>query len=205
MNPNLQSDEEVYASWFFEELLAKGFIKEIIYQPPPFILAKDQTFDWDKPKPTKKEPNRTVGYTSTFLKGAEYTPDIKVIWTPKARDVFYTADYPKTNKCNLFIAHEDAEGFIVSIIEVKPVFDDNNMTREVILKHKWVYSIHGIYVNMFIRDKAMPKLFTPERYILTQRYQKTYTDKKKGIVYRPGDSKIKWKVRTLEEYLLSLK
>lgn len=202
MKPQLQSDEEVYASWFFEELLAKGYIEEITYQPEPFTLANPVPYYWQQPKPTKKEPNRTVLKENKLLEGVEYTPDVQVIWTEKAKDVFYTLTHPKSNKCNLFIAHIDTDtNKPFSVIEVKPVFDDNNMTREVILKHKWVYQIYRIYTNMFIRDKIMPKLFTPARYIATQVYTKKYTNKKTKVTYNKGDSKIKWKVRTLEEYL----
>jgi hypothetical protein len=209
VNEQLQSDEEIYASWFFEELKAKGYITKIIYQPEPFTLFDGAEFDWIKDIPTKKDPLRKEFKTSTMLSPAIYTPDILVFWSHKAKNLFYSIDEPQSSTCKLFIAHYVTGNLISDIpysyIEVKPVFDDNNMTREVVIKHKWVYQRYGAYVNMFIRNKVMPKLFTPEKYIKDQVYQKAYTSKKEKKVFKAGESKIKWKVQTLEEYLSNLK
>ena len=168
-NPNIGSDEEEYASWFFEELKERGYVDEIIYQPKSFILAEPVSYVWEKPKPTKKEPYRIEPIRSNLLEGTIYTTDIEVHWNEKAHRIFFDINIPAIKGSGKFIAYLDSPSSpITSYIEVKPIFDDNNMTREVMLKHNWLYQRYGYYVNLFIRDKIMPKLFTPTRYILTQ-------------------------------------
>jgi hypothetical protein len=51
------------------------------------------------------------------------------------------------------------------LIEIKPIFDQNNMTRLAIINQKWVMEKHGLFVNIVIPDKLFENTFTPKRYL----------------------------------------
>jgi len=196
----LDSDEEKYFMWFLEELKAEGYVQDFTMQPSAFKLSEEVPFLWDKPKPTKKEPDRTERNLSIMLEASEYTADAKIVWTDKAKNIFFTMNTPMKYNDHRFIARffmEEAAW--VSYVEVKPKFDMQNMTRLFVTKQKWIYQLYKVYINLFIPDKGFPKLFTPAMCIATMIYVKT-TKTKRGMKY-PGDSKIIWKIKTLNEYV----
>lgn len=78
----------------------------------------------------------------------------------------------------------------ISFIEVKPSFDQNNMTRLAVLNQKWVFEKFGLFINIVIPEKLFAKTFTPKRYLTCD----------KSSVKR----KIKYKnIISLDEFLLS--
>lgn len=190
INAELDSKEELYFQWFLEELKAEGYIKYYTLQPTSFILCDAVTYNWEKPKPTKKEPNRVESKISSLLEGSVYTADAKIYWADKAIGVFCTGELsnPRDNR---FIADYNEDRELVSHVEVKPLFDMQNMTRVFITKQKWIYQLYSIYINLVTPITLFTKMFTPNRYL--------FTDGGRQL------RKTKHKIRTLNEYVEYMK
>lgn len=166
---NFDSDEEMYMYWWLKELQSHGFIKEIILQPKSFILSSSLWSEYEKELKTK-----TKLVIEEIMKAHIYSTDVKVIWHEYALDRFtclINSDVRKKESSSLkyIISQIDDSNEIYSFIEVKPSFDQHNMTRLAKLNQKWVYDKFGIYVNIVIPEKHFNKTFTPSRYFFTNK------------------------------------
>jgi hypothetical protein len=179
------SAEEMYISWYLEELEEARFIQEYRLHPETFKLSPKQEYSI-----TIEGPRKTTEKFYTLLGAHEYTPDFSIRWDYSAIGKFYKhvhINYPIVNKKKymFWLCGE------LSIIDVKPMFDQNNMTRLFTINQKWLYAQQGVYVQKIIPQDLFQKTFTPERFLLTNK-NKT----KKKLDYTP---------RSLNEYLESLK
>ena len=120
------------------------------------------------------------------MQGHVYSPDFSIAWAEKARKIFFNVCGSKVDLykspfiTDIFYSH-------ISIIEVKPVFDQNNMTRLFTINQKWMYQLHGVYVQKVVPVKLFEKTFTPKKYLLTDKSGKP--------------RKLKYKPTSLEEFL----
>ena len=202
-----ESKEELWVSYYLDELLKSGFITDWKYQPKTYILSAPLSYSWIKKLPTKDKIQ-----ASNILQGHEYTPDFIIIWNENARCLFFNSTEDKINlKGAHFIAHS---GNNLSIIDVKPQFDMQNMTRLFAINQKWMMDKYGLYVQKIIPTKEVkhyhkignrgksvyshsswsgifPKTFTPERYFFTDVSMKS--------------RKINYEAIRLNEYLKSIK
>lgn len=194
----LDSDEEKYIEWWLEELKEKNLVLEIIRQPNGFILSEAATINYTEALKTKcKEKSRNI------LQPHAYTPDFKVLWNwsilknyDDLVDLLESINNPKP----MFFAHTNSNSGVYSYIEVKPIFDQNNMTREFKINQKWVWEKYKIYINLSIPTVLFENTFSPQRYIEDQIYKRDYRKKGK-LIARKGDSKIKHKVITINQYM----
>ena len=168
-----ESKEELWISYYLDELLKVGFILDWKYQPRTYTLSKPLSYAWIKKLPTKNKFQ-----SSNILQGHEYTPDFMIIWNESARNLFFNSIEDKINLKGVnFIAHS---GNNLSVIDVKPQFDMQNMTRLFIINQKWMMDKYGLYIQKIIPIKEtkhkqksstwsgiFPKTFTPERYFFT--------------------------------------
>lgn len=165
----LDSYEELYAYYFFEELKEKGYVEEIKAQPSSFHLSERVTNCYSEElKSGKKKFKEEV-----LLNGHVYTADFKVIWTEKALGVFFDqinkgGKMKVGAKMNLFVA-KDILGEYISYFEVKPSYDQNNMTRLAMINIKWVWDSHKIFINLFTPENVFPLFFTPKKYLFTNK------------------------------------
>lgn len=184
------SKEEEYFYWYLQELQKAGFIEEIIPQYPVIPLSDKKEHEVYKPLKRK-----TKFFNKTLLQEHIYTPDFTIVWAQKGFQLFVShADTYKEEKTPflLYITHFDKiKGKLVSIIEIKPSFDKYNMTKMFIVNQKWVYEKYGYFVQLVKPEELFKKTFTPARYIWTDSGS--------------GRRKIKFKVRTLKEYLCQRK
>jgi len=192
-----ESKEELWISYYLDELLKVGFIIDWQYQPKTYTLFEPFTYEWQK-ELTKKNKTKV----SALIRGHEYTPDFMMVWHEKARYLFFNSIEDKINlKEANFIAHS---GNNLSIIDVKPQFDMQNMTRLFVINQKWMMDKFGLYVQKIIPIKEtkhkqkssiwsgiFPKTFTPERYFFTDVSMK--------------ERKINYKAIRLNEYLKLMK
>ena len=174
VKPDYKSKEELYFSWFLDELKDNGYISHYEYECKSYNLSFKATYTEEKQLKTK---TKTV--SKHLLAGHVYTPDFKIKWDFKAFEHFtkaYSLALP-------FWGNNQYQ----SIIEVKPVFDQNNMTRLFSINQKWMMAEHGIYVQKVIPQKLFKDTFTPKRYLITD---------------GGGQARrIKWKKRSLEEFV----
>lgn len=170
-NQQFDSNEEMYMDWWLQELKSKGYIKEIIHQPQSFVLLEEGiSSDYFVPY-KKKEGGKTV--TESLMKESVYTTDIQVIWDESALDIFTTLIdsniRKKKGQALMFILCQycDLTKKYYSYIEVKPAFDQNNMTRLARTNIKWVWDKYKEYVNIVVPEKHFNKTFTPTKYFFT--------------------------------------
>jgi len=184
-----ESEGELHFLWMIKELQKAGYIRSYICQPPPFILSEQEFFLIRKPM--KRVPDKMID--RELLDGHIYTADFKIFWTEAAHGLFFCPltpmemEYPNAP----FIAHYDTNEGFYSVVECKPDYDQNNMTRLFRINQKWVYSLFRTYVNLVKTPSFFKHTFCPQRYL--------YTDKS------GKPRKIDFKVRTLAEYLKSVK
>ena len=74
-NTPYRSKEELYFSWWLDELQSAGFIKSWSYELETFTLAKAKSYTWLKHLKTKT--NTVAG---ELLKAHRYTPDFRIEW-----------------------------------------------------------------------------------------------------------------------------
>lgn len=178
----LDSNEEKYFWWWANELKDIGFIEEIELQPKPFDLSSSIKSVYDKQLKTKiKEVEETL------LNKHIYTTDVKITWNKSALDVFTTlldSRVKKTENRSLtyIISQINENNEIISYVEVKPSFDQNNMTRLAKINQKWVWEKHGLFVNIVIPEKHFNKTFTPKKFLFTDKSGKPRKIKYKNIV-----------------------
>jgi len=157
------SEEEIFTLMWLWELKEKGFI-ESINRAESIKLSEPVLQQYEKVLKTK-----TKTLSKTILREHIYTPEFEVKWI-KPLDFFYIKDG-------------------ISLIESKPKFDQNNMTRLFKINQKWVYEKYQILVNLFIPETVFENTFTPKEYL------KTKTGKNR---------KIKWEIKTIEQWLSTI-
>lgn len=181
---NFQSKEELYFSFWLEELEQAGYINSWnnakTYQLGEKIVNKYT----EQLKTKSKEKEQTI------LNGCEYTPDFEINWNHKARNIFFDI-FPNelTHKINLdlFIGQWVNGLDYTSIIEVKPNFDQNNMTRLNGINRKWMYQKYSVFVNLVKVPDIFKDTFTPKKYLVTD------TGKQTRLIH--------FQTRSLEDYV----
>lgn len=190
------SDEEVYFLMWAFELKEAGYIKDI-QRAPTFKLTDGWINEYEEQLKTKVKIKQ-----QTILQPSSYTPDILLTFEDfDERLNWQRPYYDKEKYTELFIGTNSSEMYRAingeynqskrsfspqALIEVKPIFDQNNMTRLFHINQKQMWDKYRIFVNLVKIPKFFESTFTPKEYM------KTATGK---------DRKIKFKVKTIEEYL----
>jgi hypothetical protein len=177
----VDSQEEVMAIMYFEELIEAGYVEKIERAEP--IRLSERLENKYTQVVEMKTKTKEVEKNQVILEDHVYTPEFKVTWTQAGAVLFIDRMWNARKFVKPFI------GKWVTYIEVKPSFDQNNMTRLFKINQKWVYQQHQIFVNLVQPHKLFEETFTPKAWL------KTPTGK---------DRVIHWKVRSLEDYINSL-
>ena len=183
----IDSKEESYFIMWLRELELAGYIDSWA-EAKTYELGEKVVHTYNEVKKTK-----TVLKEQTILNSCEYTPDFEIHWNLKALDIFF--DYFPTfnsEKINtkLFLAANNNVNVITSIVEVKPSFDQNNMTRLNTTNRKWMYQKYSIFVNLVKVPDIFKDTFTPKSYLMTD------TGKQQRIIH--------FETKTLEQYVDSM-
>jgi hypothetical protein len=167
---NYDSNEELYFSWWLDELLEAEIVLKYNRALP--IQLSEPVKRWEHKKYITKvrKEERLKSVQKTILQAHIYTPDFVVLFRPNFAE-----------KIGL-----DCVNTGLAIIEVKGNYDSNNMTRLFKINQKWVYSKTGELINLVKVPDIFEKTFTPKKYLLTDKTKKA--------------RRINFKVRTLEEF-----
>lgn len=183
-----ESKEELLVLQWLLELQEEGFVHSI-ERAESFLLSSGLTNTWIEQQQLKTRVKEVVK-KQVMLNGHLYTPEFKVIWDSKALDRIISVlsvDLGREKiQSALYARFEGAMEDIVTYLEVKPAFDQNNMTRLFKLNQKWVYDSYGVFVNLLEPYSLFEKTFTPVAAL------KTPTGKER---------KVNWEVHSLNEYL----
>jgi hypothetical protein len=171
------SSGEMHFYWWCEELINAGYIESVLTQPLEFQLSG--AIGERYIKPMKKVEDKVM--EKIVMNPHIYTPDVQVKWTEKAENIFFIR-FPQfrigNNKELLNLIKADCD--MISLIELKPIFDQNNMTRLAVINQKWVMDKFKVFVNIEIPEKLFDKTFTPQRYLMCD----VSTAKKRKINYK---------------------
>ncbi len=178
------SSEELHMYWYFKELQDKGYVKKIVTQPPTFPLLDPVKGRYIKEM--KRVEDKVI--EETLLQGHSYTTDLRVDWNNNAIDLFCVRIKSYIKKSNYQIICNGSFNDYFSFVEVKPIFDQNNMTRLVRNTIKLVFYIHRSFINLCVPEKVFNKTFTPKRFLFTDISKQSRKIKYKNVI-------------TLEEFL----
>jgi hypothetical protein len=203
INNKYLSLDEYYFSLYLDELKSNGFILSYQYEPPAFNLRDAMTVSntINKTGENNKILKPKIENTKMFS-NLGYTCDFKIKWNILKSDGIFTKTenkvYNKSVKNIPFLLQEHQD---ISYIEVKPEFDQNNMTRYVKVKIAWVHQLFNTYVQIVNYESLFKKTFYPDLYFYT------LTGKDKVKKTKDGKSillKDSIKYNSIDQYLLSL-
>jgi len=158
------SNEELYFSWFLDDLIKHGIINRYLYESNSFILSGRKSYTYNKQLVTKVKPIRL-----SLLDEHIYTPDFLVEWNDDYYGIFFR-DIESVNcftKPPFFSVRSKKNNLPYTFFEVKGNFDRNNMTRLFRINQKWLYDKHGLYVHLVTIPDLFKRMFIPERYFKT--------------------------------------
>lgn len=158
-----KSNDELLFSFYLDELKQKGFVLDYTYEPKPFILytGKQLTIV----KNNKSQSKKTKVVKSKLFPELIYTTDFKIKWnTEKSNNIFTYNDNTVIDDILPFFYEQNG----ISYVEIKPIYDRNNMTRHVKIKIAWVYDKYGIYVNLITPEVLFKKSFYPNSFFYTK-------------------------------------
>ena len=177
-NIKYESIEELnFLQWLWE-LKDRDFIKSI-ERSPSFKLSDAIGINYEEVKQLKTK-SKTIVKTLDVLREHVYTPEFEVWWNSL---VFIKST---ANPNGLFYNQHLLVNSFHTFFEIKPQFDQNNMSRLFKINQKWLYAKKGVFVNLIVPQKLFKETFTPKEYLLTP------TGKPK---------KINWKIVTCDEWL----
>lgn len=184
MKNNFDSKEELYFSWWLDQLKASKYINRWERNEKSYTLFSGLEHDYIKPM-KRVEDKRVV---QTILQPSVYTPDFIIYWENKAIGKFVSILQKHDGKIKTPFICDD---YLMSVVETKADFDRNNMSRLANNNIKFVYSKYKVYIDMVKLPSLFNKTFTPDRYLMTDR-----TFKPRKLNYK--------NVRTLREFAVSL-
>jgi hypothetical protein len=196
------SKEELYFSWWIQELIDRNIITSIKYQPKSFILSESVPIQWIEVLKSKTKQKNI-----TLLSEHIYTADFLISWNIKVKNKIFVCleDLISNPKEFPFIAQKNKENNYFSVIDVKGTFVGKNNSTGITfpLNKKWVFQKYGIYIQKVIPNpsinkegKMIPvsalfnKTFVPVRFLATDKSLK--------------ERKIKYQYKTVDEYLKQL-
>ena len=191
-NYNLKSHLEWMFCCYLDELKEAGFIKEWNYETVKFELTERIYLPYLVQLKTK-----IVSQQECLLRENTYQPDFPVVWDLSAKNIFYLdRDTPITTKIsNIPFRLHTSNSTMVSLIEAKPDFEKLNSSIEFNLIQKQLYKEQQIYVQKVKIPTIFKDTFIPKKALDTYIYLRDTEKNKKG------DSKFKFKTKTLDEYL----
>jgi hypothetical protein len=185
-----KNNEELYFSYYLDELREHKFIRGYTYELDTFELSEDVEFTYTKTTELKTK-TKVETKTKSLLKPCTYTPDFVITFSDDIKGFCSTVD-----TLPIFIlSGKDNKGYI----DVKGMFAGRtNSTQYTFpLKQKWIYQRHGIYTNKIVPYKLFEQTFTPQKVLDAEVYKRDIP--KRGI--KMGDTKLKHKITTIKEWL----
>lgn len=159
------SFEELHFAYWLNELKEEGFITDWSRTCLPISLTDGLYHSFTETKilktKTKQNEKRQV-----LLAPSVYTPDFNICWSAKAKGTFFVTLAHDGRIATPFIGKQEADVYS-SLVEIKPLFDQNNMTRVFKNNQKFIWDKYKEYVNLIYVTELFEQTFTPKKYRLT--------------------------------------
>jgi hypothetical protein len=194
------SGQEEYFYYWLEELFDLGYVDDITGNRTSFILNTSLDITHTKTKKLKTKELKSE-HDLKLIKERSYTPDFIFKFNSKSKGIFYFTDkeerriFPLVSKDGL--SYVDTKGEYTSHYNSSITFGD---------RQAMMWDKHGIYVQIikaYIREGKkclFEETFTPKKVIAKEKYLKDISNKN----IKKGDSKIKYKVRSLNEFIKNI-
>ena len=163
------SSEEVYFLMWANEAMEAGLIENIT-RAESYLLS-EPVFELYTEEKQLKTKTKTVDKRLEILRGHIYTPEFKFELTEKGEKLSKSI----VNPTGLFFPRTPDSWEVM--VEIKPLYDQNNMTRLFKINQKWVYTKYQEMVNLIIPETLFKATFVPKDYL------KTPTGKPRKINY----------------------
>lgn len=179
----IDSDEEYMFLIWIEELIEEGYIEKIC-RAETYLLSEKLVNSY-KQDIILKTKTKEVIKNQTLLDEHVYTPEFMIYWSNIENGLFvHRLRHTLTDKVIKSFIRKSGEH--TSCVEVKPEYDQNNMTRLFKLNQKWMWEKYKIFVNLIYPHKLFEQTFTPKLWLKT-------SSGKQRVIH--------WKIKTLEEYV----
>lgn len=175
-------EELAFLQWA-SELQRAGYIHSI-ERAESFLLCDAMSIGYAEQLKTKSKPMQ-----QTILHGHSYTPEFIIRWDKKALDQILSLIGSSKKHENLLLGVREVNDkgpAYITYIEIKPMWDQNNMERLFKVNQKWMWQRHNIFVNLVKCPELFARSFTPSEYLTT----------------KSGKTRlIKWKIKKMYDYL----
>lgn len=183
-NPTL---EDWFVFWT-QELIERGYILKVLKasEMAPFVLFEGLKNTYNE-KVTKKGKTVYVERVNTLLEPIQYTPDFTIIWSSKAKGIFYIP-FEQCSYSNTKLLGFTHNGLDYTAIEIKapPGYGAGHSSDASFrVKQKWTWEKYKILVQKVYLYPLKPhpksdlylwqNTFTPTRYFTTDKMTKTRT------------------------------
>lgn len=155
-----RSSEEVYFSWYLDELVEHGYVSWYKYESKKFKLLDEAKSVW-----YKKVRANVVATQLHLLQDIEYTPDFEICFTEKALGIFCNGTPSKTITAFIGAIEDEITGEYIAFIDVKGANGHSGTSFTFVQKIAW--DKLRIYFQKIIPFKLFNKTFTPKRYLYT--------------------------------------
>tara|TARA_R100000951_G_scaffold67823_2_gene57284 strand:- start:401 stop:1021 length:621 start_codon:yes stop_codon:yes gene_type:complete len=202
INYGFDSTEERYFYYWLVELYEIGMID--------WIYSKRKTYRIvDEVKASRIIKMKTKSKTKSFIltKKRDYTPDFIFKFNDKAKGLlYYDKEEGYENRpyfyCNnnRGIIYLDIKGEFAGKLTSSITFPD----RQSLMGHRFNIYVQKVipFAKKVSKTTLFKSTFTPQKMIDEQVYSKTTVNRKTNkIKWRKGDSKIKYKVTKIKEFL----
>lgn len=169
MGAEYDSKEEIYMTWWLQELKDRGYIKEYEYQPLAFPLSDTVEHRWVEVLKTKCKAK-----TCTMLREHSYTADFRVEWTRLAEGPFIAPPEKKWTSAPIY-----ASRLLLSYLDVKPAFQCHEARSAIFaVNQKWVFQKFNTYIQPIVvvpngrglpTDALFSNTFIPKRFLWTDK------------------------------------
>ena len=161
------SKEEIYFSWFLDDLKKSGHIEYVYYQPQTFVLIQAPKYKW-----TQLNKKSTTGKMGNIMDSLKYTPDFLIAWSKKGiEDYVYVINEEnisvRSRNRKPFVTTKTSGNNLISYIDTKGTSSKFGDHVKFPVMQKVIYFTKGIYVEKIVPKKLFAKTFYPERYLLT--------------------------------------
>jgi len=160
--------EELYFSWFLDDLVEEGYLSEYEYQPTAKTIFPEMNIAWVQKMKTKE-----VYRKHSIFSKLTYTTDFKMFWTKKAMGLFVNDGTPCINRPYFMgLDSDEMTGERTTEVDVKGDHSlgqskKNFSQYSFPFKQKMCFTYLGIYVQKVVPIKLFDKTFVPTRYRLT--------------------------------------
>ena len=206
-NITYRNTEELYFSYYLDELIEQNIVESYEYEPESFELTPEVTFNYIKTTVLKTK-TKIEDKTKALLHKHCYTPDFKIMTLNKGHELnlfnIFLDSFP-IFICSQKKSNGENDLDFPCWVDIKGQFaGKTNSTQYTFpLNQKWMYDKYSIYVQKIKPFDLFKATFTPKKVIEEMVYKRDYIKKGK-LLAKQGDNRLGYEPITLETWMKKL-